>query len=156
MGVEVHGVDTAPAMLEVAASRLSTATTPWQLRVGDARQLPVADGWADLAIAGWVFGHFHRVVPGDLASRVGAGAGRDAASGPAGRNPSCDRHPGHRGLPPRPHPRQPLPPITRHSRALALPAPCCEPTTASSRLRIPSSYSSGFLAWANGHSNTTV
>ncbi|MDX2345188.1 MAG: class I SAM-dependent methyltransferase [Acidimicrobiia bacterium] len=57
-GKDVHGVDTAAAMLEVAASKLDGCPGDWTLSVGDARQLPIADAWADAAIAGWVFGHF--------------------------------------------------------------------------------------------------
>lgn len=45
------------AMLRVAANALSAARTIG-FCTADARALPVRDGWADLAIAGWVFGHF--------------------------------------------------------------------------------------------------
>ena len=34
------------------------APASWQLLCADAECLPVASDWADLAIAGWVFGHF--------------------------------------------------------------------------------------------------
>lgn len=56
-GVEVHAVDIAPAMLEVARTKLATCAGSWTTSVGDARRLPIADDWADAAIAGWVFGH---------------------------------------------------------------------------------------------------
>jgi len=57
-GVEVHGIDKEAAMLGVARSRLEECEGDWQLSVADARELPIATGWADAAIAGWVFGHF--------------------------------------------------------------------------------------------------
>lgn len=57
-GVQVHGVDTAQAMLDVAASKLDDCAGQWALSLGDARQLPIEDNWADVAVAGWVYGHF--------------------------------------------------------------------------------------------------
>lgn len=57
-GKHVHGVDTAQAMLDVAASKLDGCPGQWALSIGDARDLPIDAGWADVAIAGWVFGHF--------------------------------------------------------------------------------------------------
>lgn len=56
-GTHVHAVDIAPAMLEVAKAKLAGCAGEWTVSVGDARELPVADGWADAAIAGWVYGH---------------------------------------------------------------------------------------------------
>jgi ubiquinone/menaquinone biosynthesis C-methylase UbiE len=67
----VRAFDTSPAMLAVAAAKLycggSVKLPPgggaaklqrggaanWQVRVADHRRLPVADGTADLALAGW-------------------------------------------------------------------------------------------------------
>ncbi|MCP4306745.1 MAG: class I SAM-dependent methyltransferase [bacterium] len=57
-GMKVHGIDAAPAMLKVAAEQLDSCDGDWKLSVGDARELPVSDGWGDVAIAGWVYGHF--------------------------------------------------------------------------------------------------
>jgi ubiquinone/menaquinone biosynthesis C-methylase UbiE len=57
-GKTVHGIDAAPAMLKVAAEQLDGCAGDWKLSVGDARKLPVADEWAEAAIAGWVYGHF--------------------------------------------------------------------------------------------------
>lgn len=57
------GIDRSPAMLEVAREHLTRLTaaqpavTAWELHVAEARDLAVPAGWADLAIAGWVFGH---------------------------------------------------------------------------------------------------
>jgi ubiquinone/menaquinone biosynthesis C-methylase UbiE len=62
-GNRVHGVDTAKAMLDVAASKLNGCPGQWALSVGDARDLPIADGWADAAVAGWVYGHFTEFWP---------------------------------------------------------------------------------------------
>lgn len=67
------GVDREPAMLEVARKHLSAIEggVPWELCCADARDLTgasagesnIASGWADLAIAGWVFGHFREWMP---------------------------------------------------------------------------------------------
>jgi len=57
-GKRVHGVDAAQAMLDVAASKLSSCDGVWALSRSDARDLPIADNWADAAIAGWIYGHF--------------------------------------------------------------------------------------------------
>jgi ubiquinone/menaquinone biosynthesis C-methylase UbiE len=62
-GNHVHGVDIAPAMLQVAAEKLAQCTGTWDLTVGDARDLPVDDDWADAAIAGWVYGHLTEWYP---------------------------------------------------------------------------------------------
>jgi ubiquinone/menaquinone biosynthesis C-methylase UbiE len=62
-GNRVHGVDTAKAMLDVAASKLDGCPGQWALSVGDARDLPIADDWADAAVAGWVYGHFTEFWP---------------------------------------------------------------------------------------------
>jgi len=58
-GLEVLGVEPAPAMLEVARRRAETEGLAARARyvAGAADALPVPDGWADAAIAGWVFGH---------------------------------------------------------------------------------------------------
>lgn len=62
-GNRVHGVDIAPAMLEVAKTKLVHCPGRWALSVGDARSLPIEDDWADAAIAGWVFGHITEWYP---------------------------------------------------------------------------------------------
>jgi ubiquinone/menaquinone biosynthesis C-methylase UbiE len=58
-------VDRAAPMLEVARRHLSRIerAAPWELHQADARALPVDSGWADVAIAGWVFGHFREWMP---------------------------------------------------------------------------------------------
>jgi SAM-dependent methyltransferase len=74
-GAEVHGVDIAPAMLEVAEAKLGGCDGDWKLSVGDARELPVETDWAGAAIAGWVYGHLTEWYPetwqGELTRAVG-------------------------------------------------------------------------------------
>lgn len=67
------GVDRAPAMLEVARARLSALSevATWELLAADARDLPLAAGWADLAVAGWVFGHFREWMPANWKDELG-------------------------------------------------------------------------------------
>ena len=50
-------------MLGVAERELAGFPGQWTLSVGDARKLPLAAGWADAAIGGWVFGHFTEAHP---------------------------------------------------------------------------------------------
>jgi len=65
-GIRVLAIDRAPAMLEVARGHLEAmASSDWELLCADARELPVPSGWADVAIAGWVFGHFRDWFPDD-------------------------------------------------------------------------------------------
>jgi ubiquinone/menaquinone biosynthesis C-methylase UbiE len=52
-GAEVLAVERSPAMLRVARRHLPRTV----LVAADAAALPVASGWADAAIAGWVLGH---------------------------------------------------------------------------------------------------
>ena len=50
----IRAFDASPAMLAVAADRLKRlGAVNWQLRVADHLHLPVADGTANLALAGW-------------------------------------------------------------------------------------------------------
>lgn len=67
------GMDRAPAMLEVARLHLANlgSAVPWELACADARELPFASGWADLSIAGWVFGHFREWMPEGWRDEVG-------------------------------------------------------------------------------------
>jgi ubiquinone/menaquinone biosynthesis C-methylase UbiE len=73
-------VDRAPAMLEVARRRLAdiAGAAPWELHEADARALPVASGWADVAIAGWVFGHFRTWMPDDWQHQIALALGEMA------------------------------------------------------------------------------
>ena len=69
--------DRAAAMLAVARRHLSgvAGAAPWELHEADARALPVGDGWADVAIAGWVFGHFRAWMQGDWRAQVSRALG---------------------------------------------------------------------------------
>ena len=59
----VVGVDRSAAMLAIARRRLETLGTRFELHCAEATALPVPSGWADVAIAGWVFGHFCHWMP---------------------------------------------------------------------------------------------
>jgi ubiquinone/menaquinone biosynthesis C-methylase UbiE len=76
-GARVVGVDRAPAMLEVARRRLEAMNAPsaWELHCADAAELPVPDAWADVAVAGWVFGHFRLWMPADWRAAIGRALG---------------------------------------------------------------------------------
>ena len=65
-------VDRAAAMLAVARRHLAgvEGAAPWELHEADARALPVGDGWADVALAGWVFGHLREWMPDDWRAQV--------------------------------------------------------------------------------------
>jgi ubiquinone/menaquinone biosynthesis C-methylase UbiE len=67
---ELVGVEREPAMLEVARRHLASLRR-CTLQLGVAEALPVASGWADVAIAGWVFGHFRYWMPDAWRERVG-------------------------------------------------------------------------------------
>jgi ubiquinone/menaquinone biosynthesis C-methylase UbiE len=66
-GARVVAFDRAPAMLAVARRRAPEA----RLGLADAARLPVPAGWADAAIAGWVFGHFRSWHPDTWRDEVG-------------------------------------------------------------------------------------
>lgn len=55
--VRIVATEASEAMLRVAANGFD-AGRAIGFCTADARALPVRDGWADVAIAGWVFGHF--------------------------------------------------------------------------------------------------
>lgn len=65
-GARVEAFDKEEAMLDIAREYLDSAD-PEHLHLGaaDARDLPVEDDWADMAVAGWVFGHFRYWMPED-------------------------------------------------------------------------------------------
>ena len=86
-GARVVGVDRSPAMLAVARRHLEAIgpSAGWELRCEDARELSVPGGWADLAVAGWVFGHFRTwFAPGWQAEVDRALAGMARALKPGG------------------------------------------------------------------------
>jgi len=54
----IRAFDLAAPMVEVARRRLAClASGDWEVDVADNARLPVADACADLAIAGWTYGH---------------------------------------------------------------------------------------------------
>jgi ubiquinone/menaquinone biosynthesis C-methylase UbiE len=57
-------------MLEVARRQLASVRS-CTLQLGVAQALPVTSGWADVAIAGWVFGHFRYWMPDAWREHVG-------------------------------------------------------------------------------------
>lgn len=73
-GATVRGCEVAAPMLDLARARLRAegfADDALDLVVGDAYASDFGDGWADLAIAGWVFGHAVSWHPDDWPARVG-------------------------------------------------------------------------------------
>ena len=76
------GVDVSAAMLEVARRSLGRLAAPpgraLLLCAGEAERLPVADGFADLAVAGWVFGHATHWFPDSWKAHVDAALGECA------------------------------------------------------------------------------
>lgn len=75
-GASVLGLDPAGPMLGVARRRLEELDpggAQWALVRGDLRALPVADDWADLAVAGWVFGHQRFWSPGGWRAAITRG-----------------------------------------------------------------------------------
>lgn len=89
----LYGVDRSAAMLEVAREHLTRAATEpgqvattWELECADACSRPLPVGWADLAIAGWVFGHQRYWNPESWRERVGqALASMERALKPGGK-----------------------------------------------------------------------
>ncbi|MBI4951839.1 MAG: class I SAM-dependent methyltransferase [Myxococcales bacterium] len=69
----VTGIDRAPAMLAVARRRLAREVAAGKLLLleADARELALAPGSFDCAVAGWCFGHFRHWMPDDWRSEVG-------------------------------------------------------------------------------------
>ena len=67
----VLAVEPSPAMLAVARRHLQ-ASGPQNvdLQLGSADRLPIDSGVADVAIAGWVFGHFRYWMPDDWGTSV--------------------------------------------------------------------------------------
>lgn len=69
----VIGVEPSPAMLAVAHARLAaTGRTNFQLHRASASALPLSTGLADVAIAGWVFGHFRHWMESGWREAVGS------------------------------------------------------------------------------------
>jgi len=71
-GARVIATEIAPAMIGEATRRLGAGPN-WTAAVADARALPVADGVADLAVAGWVLGHFRSWMADRWQHEIGRG-----------------------------------------------------------------------------------
>ncbi len=56
-------VERAAPMLALAQSKLGGLNIDFETHCADARELPLPDGSVDVAIAGWVFGHFRYWMP---------------------------------------------------------------------------------------------
>lgn len=70
----IRAFDRSPAMLGVARSRLEAAGHgDWGLGVADNKRLPVADDVAEVALAGWTFGHALDWHPDTWRAEIGAG-----------------------------------------------------------------------------------
>src|SRR5262245_44207696 len=68
----VVGFDRSPAMLAVAQRHLRDERLAAAVGVADATAVPVGDGCADGAVAGWVFGHFRTWMPDGWRAKVAA------------------------------------------------------------------------------------
>ncbi len=69
-------IEPEPAMLEVARRHLERSSgAAWELHRADARNLPVGSGVADVAIAGWVFGHLRDWFRADWREQIGLALG---------------------------------------------------------------------------------
>jgi ubiquinone/menaquinone biosynthesis C-methylase UbiE len=68
--VRLVAVDQAAAMLSIAQQHLGNYHDNL-LAQADGCQLPVKSGWADLAIAGWVFGHLRYWLPDNWQESIG-------------------------------------------------------------------------------------
>lgn len=69
----LFGIDESREMLAVAETHLAREAPPqcqWRLAVADVAAIPVPDGAADLAIAGWVFGHMTEWFQADWQARL--------------------------------------------------------------------------------------
>lgn len=82
----VHLVERAEPMLEVAKERLADAGIDRaSFHAADARAMPLATSSVDVAVAGWVFGHFRLWMPDGWRDEVGgAVAEMDRVTRPGG------------------------------------------------------------------------
>jgi ubiquinone/menaquinone biosynthesis C-methylase UbiE len=72
----IRAFDASQHMLDVAAETLARGGwTNWRLAVGDSRALPADDASADLALAGWTFGHMTEWYPDTWRDEIGRTVG---------------------------------------------------------------------------------
>jgi ubiquinone/menaquinone biosynthesis C-methylase UbiE len=68
----LDGFDRAKPMLEIARRKLAeVAPSGWTLSCADARDLPIESSSFDVALAGWVFGHFRHWMPDNWRAAIG-------------------------------------------------------------------------------------
>ena len=73
IAAHVRAYDASAHMLGVAEAHLrATGLSNWDLGVADNKRLPVADAAADIAIAGWSFGHAVDWFPATWPTEIGA------------------------------------------------------------------------------------
>lgn len=72
---EIALVERAAPMLGVARQRLDAMGVTYAAHLADARAMPLPDASADLAIAGWVFGHFRLWMPEGWRDEVSSAVG---------------------------------------------------------------------------------
>jgi ubiquinone/menaquinone biosynthesis C-methylase UbiE len=72
-GARVAGFDRAPAMLAIARAHIRDERLDAAVALADAVALPVRGGWADAAVAGWVFGHLRSWLPDGWRDAVARG-----------------------------------------------------------------------------------
>ena len=73
LALRIRAYDASASMLQVAESHLRAAgLANWELGVADNTRLPVEDGAADVAIAGWTFGHAVEWYPRTWRDEIGA------------------------------------------------------------------------------------
>ncbi len=71
LGLNVVSFEREQDMVSVAEQHLAQYDrSRWSLELADARDLPIDEGWADVAVAGWVFGHFRSWMADDWQQQV--------------------------------------------------------------------------------------
>ncbi len=71
-GARVWATEREPAMIKVARRELSPADDRLTLIQASAGALPLEADFAELAVAGWVFGHMRKWMPDDWRAGIGA------------------------------------------------------------------------------------
>ena len=72
----IRAFDASQHMLDMAAETLARGGwANWRLALADSRELPVEDACADLALAGWTFGHMTEWYPDAWRDEIGRAVG---------------------------------------------------------------------------------
>lgn len=72
---EVIAIDAQMAMLVENRVQRELHDGRWHLAQGDGRSIPIPDGWADIAIAGWALGHMRSWYADNWQNEIGAALG---------------------------------------------------------------------------------